>query len=60
MADPVEVTRGLLNQDAALRHGYLDVLGESVNSPVPTFAQRAMNSRFVAYVTAAKPANIAR
>lgn len=48
--DPVEVTRGLLNRDAALRHGYLDVLGESVSSPVPTFAQRAMNSRFVATV----------
>ena len=47
---PIEVTRGLLNQDAALRHGYLDVLGESVSSPVPTFAQRAMNSRFVAGV----------
>ena len=58
---PTEVARGLLNQDAALRpsllrasahqrHGYLDVLGESVSSPVPTFAQRAMNSRFVAGV----------
>ena len=47
---PIEVTRGLLNQDAALRHGYLDVLGESVSSPVPTVAQRAMNSRFVAGV----------
>lgn len=45
---PVEITRGLLNQDAVLRHGYLDVLGESVSSPVPTFAQRAMNSSFVA------------
>ena len=47
---PIEVTRGLLNQDAALRHGYLDVLGESVSSSVPTVAQRAMNSRFVAGV----------
>ena len=47
---PIEVTRGLLNQDAALRQGYLDVLGESVSSPVPTVAQRAMNSRFVAGV----------
>lgn len=45
---PVDITRGLLNRDAQLRHGYLDVLGESVSSPVPTFAQRAMNSRFVA------------
>lgn len=44
------MTRGLLNQAATLRHGYLDVLGESVSSPVPTFAQRAMNSRFVATV----------
>ena len=47
---PIELTRGLLNQDAALRHGYLDVLGESVSSPVPTVAQRAMNSRLVAGV----------
>jgi ubiquinone/menaquinone biosynthesis C-methylase UbiE len=47
---PLEVTRRLLNQDAALRHGYLDVLGESVSSPVPPVAQRAMNSRFVATV----------
>lgn len=47
---PIELTRGLLTTDAVLRHGYLDVLGESVSSPVPTFAQRAMNSRFVAGV----------
>lgn len=50
MADPVELTRGLLNEAASLRHGYLDVLGESVSSPVPTFAQRAMNNSFVAGV----------
>ncbi|OSC40963.1 class I SAM-dependent methyltransferase [Mycobacterium decipiens] len=48
--DPTELTRGLLTTGAALRHGFLDVLGESTSSPVPTFAQRAMNSRFVATV----------
>ncbi|HEY7053288.1 MAG TPA: methyltransferase domain-containing protein [Mycobacterium sp.] len=48
--DPIAATRALLNTGATLRHGYLDVLGESVSSPVPTFAQRAMNSRFVATV----------
>jgi ubiquinone/menaquinone biosynthesis C-methylase UbiE len=48
--DPVEQTRGLLDQTAALRHGFLDVLGESTSSPVPTVAQRAMNSPFMATV----------
>jgi len=48
--DPVELTRGLLNETSVLRHGFLDVLGESTNSPVPTVAQRAMNSPFVATV----------
>ncbi|POX80710.1 SAM-dependent methyltransferase [Mycobacterium kansasii] len=48
--DPRESTRGLLNTAAVLRHGFLDVLGESTSSPVPTLAQRAMNSRFVATV----------
>ncbi|CAM4206395.1 Phthiotriol/phenolphthiotriol dimycocerosates methyltransferase [Mycobacterium basiliense] len=48
--DPLETTRGLLDTPAVLRHGFLDVLGESTSSPVPTFAQRAMNSRFVATV----------
>ncbi|GAB3018548.1 similarity with UbiE/COQ5 methyltransferase [Mycobacterium bourgelatii] len=48
--DPLELTRGLLNQGAAVRHGFLDVLGESTSSPAPTFAQRAMNSPFVATV----------
>ncbi len=48
--DPVESTRGLLEQAAVLRHGFLDVLGESTSSPAPTFAQRAMNSPFVATV----------
>ena len=48
--DPVELTRGLLNKAAVLRHGFLDVLGESTSSPAPTIAQRAMNSLFVATV----------
>ncbi|WP_374024692.1 class I SAM-dependent methyltransferase [Mycobacterium sp. HNNTM2301] len=48
--DAVELTRGLLTETATLRHGFLDVLGESTSSPVPTFAQRAMNSPFVATV----------
>lgn len=48
--NPIELTRGLLDKSAVLRHGFLDVLGESTSSPVPTFAQRAMNSPFVATV----------
>jgi ubiquinone/menaquinone biosynthesis C-methylase UbiE len=48
--DPLELTRGLLNTAPVLRHGFLDVLGESTSSPVPTVAQRAMNSPFVATV----------
>lgn len=48
--DPRELTRGLLTAPAVLRHGFLDVLGESTSSPVPTVAQKAMNSRFVATV----------
>ncbi|MHA7648562.1 class I SAM-dependent methyltransferase [Mycobacterium sp. ML4] len=48
--DRVELTRSLLNRPATLRHGYLDVLGESTAAPVPTFAQRAMNSPLVAAV----------
>jgi len=47
---PLELTRELLDQTAQLRHGFLDVLGESTSSPAPTFAQRAMNSPFVATV----------
>jgi SAM-dependent methyltransferase len=43
-ANPLESTRALLNQDATLRHGFLDVLGEWTESPAPTVAQRAMNS----------------
>ncbi len=48
--DPVEATRALLEKAAVLRNGFLDVLGESTSSPAPTFAQRAMNSPFVATV----------
>ena len=48
--DPLERTRGLLTATASVRHGFLDVLGESTASPVPTPAQRAMNSPFVATV----------
>lgn len=48
--DPLELTRGLLDRTAELRHGFLDVLGESTSSPAPTVAQRAMNSPFVATV----------
>jgi ubiquinone/menaquinone biosynthesis C-methylase UbiE len=48
--DPVELTRGLMSPTAELRHGFLDVLGESTSAPVPTVAQRAMNSPFVATI----------
>lgn len=48
--DPVESTRSLLTQNATLRGGYLDVLGESTSSPAPTFAQQAMNNSLVATV----------
>src|SRR5579875_541186 len=48
--DPIETTRALLNRPASVRHGFLDVLGESTVSPAPTLAQRAMNSPFVATV----------
>jgi SAM-dependent methyltransferase len=48
--DPLERTRALLNRTASMRHGFLDVLGESTASPMPMFAQRAMNSPFVAAV----------
>ncbi|OBF90662.1 SAM-dependent methyltransferase [Mycobacterium sp. 852002-51163_SCH5372311] len=47
---PLELTRALLDGTAELRHGFLDVLGESTSAPAPTFAQRAMNSPFVATV----------
>ncbi|MFV0494756.1 class I SAM-dependent methyltransferase [Mycobacterium sp.] len=48
--DRIEATRRLLTKEATLRNGYLDVLGESTASPVPTFAQLAMNSPVVATV----------
>ena len=48
--DAVELTRALLTDAAVLRHGFLDVLGESTSSPAPTVAQRAMNSPIVATV----------
>jgi SAM-dependent methyltransferase len=48
--DPIAATAALLNRPASLRHGFLDVLGESATAPAPTFAQRAMNSPFVATV----------
>src|ERR1700761_1581456 len=49
-ADPIETTRDLLDRQATERHGFLDVLGASVASDTPTFAQRAMNSPLVAGV----------
>ena len=48
--DPLETTRNLLDRRATVRHGFLDVLGESTAVQVPTFAQRAMNSPLVAGV----------
>jgi SAM-dependent methyltransferase len=48
--DPLETTRSLLDRNAIVRHGFLDVLGESTPAQVPTFAQRAMNSPLVAGV----------
>ncbi len=48
--DPLEQTRDMLNTTASVRHGFLDVLGESTNAPVPTLAQRAMNSAVVATI----------
>lgn len=48
--DPLQTTRDLLDRDAELRDGFLDVLGESVASDTPTLAQAAMNSPVVATV----------
>lgn len=48
--DPLQTTRDLLDREASLRHGFLDVLGESVASETPTLAQLAMNSPLVATV----------
>jgi ubiquinone/menaquinone biosynthesis C-methylase UbiE len=52
-ADPLETTRDLLDRPAAVRHGFLDVLGEADSSEASrpsTLAQRAMNSPLVAGV----------
>jgi SAM-dependent methyltransferase len=48
--DPLPAARNLLDRTATVRHGFLDVLGESTAVRVPTFAQRAMNSPLVAGV----------
>lgn len=48
--DRIELTRSLLDKPATLRHGFLDVLGESTSSPIPSLAQLAMNSPIVATV----------
>jgi ubiquinone/menaquinone biosynthesis C-methylase UbiE len=48
--DALERTRGLLTTTASMRHGFLDVLSAATPAPVPTLAQRAMNSPFVATV----------
>lgn len=48
--DPLQTTRDLLDREASLRHGFLDVLGESVASDTPTLAQAAMNSPLVATI----------
>ena len=42
--------RELLNTTASVRAGFLDVLGSSMSTPAPTFAQRAMNSPLMATV----------
>ncbi len=48
--DRFRSARELLNTSASVRHGFLDVLGASTSAPVPTFAQRAMNSPLMATV----------
>ncbi len=48
--DRFQPVRELLNTTASVRHGFLDVLGASTSTPVPTFAQRAMNSPLMATV----------
>jgi SAM-dependent methyltransferase len=48
--DPLQTTRDLLDRRATVRHGFLDVLGEAMAVAVPTLAQRAMNSAWVAGV----------
>jgi SAM-dependent methyltransferase len=48
--NPLERTRDLLTTTASVRHGFLDVLGESTASPAPMVAQRVMNTTFFATV----------
>jgi SAM-dependent methyltransferase len=48
--DRFQPVRELLTTTASVRHGFLDVLGASTSTPVPTFAQRAMNSPLMATV----------
>ncbi len=54
--DPLQTTRNLLDRNATVRHGYLDVLAETETSgasgasETTTLAQRAMNSALVAGV----------
>jgi ubiquinone/menaquinone biosynthesis C-methylase UbiE len=48
--DPQRATRNLLDRAATVRHGFLDVLGESMTPDVPTVAQRAMHSPLLAGV----------
>jgi ubiquinone/menaquinone biosynthesis C-methylase UbiE len=48
--DPQRATRDLLDRTATVRHGYLDVLGESMAPDLPTVAQRAMHNPLLAGV----------
>lgn len=48
--DRFQPARELLTTTASVRDGFLDVLGPSTSTPVPTFAQRAMNSPLMATV----------
>jgi ubiquinone/menaquinone biosynthesis C-methylase UbiE len=48
--DPLQATRDLLDRAATERHGFLDVLGESIAPDLPTVAQRAMHSPLLAGV----------
>ena len=48
--DPGRVDPWSPRRDRRAAARFLDVLGESTSSPVPTVAQRAMNSLFVATV----------
>ena len=48
--DPQRATRDLLDRTATVRHGFLDVLGESMAPDLPTVAQRAMHNPLLAGV----------